>query len=124
MKKVMIFIVSISSGLALYACPIVLENDTNTTLLVTDLVGNHPTELVERATTVQANKNPDVHADIRVQTASSKNKMAESYRIKQIACSPNPSIHIKATAILKSRLDPALFTIEKERMLTKRLAGE
>lgn len=112
-------------------CQIVLENDTDTWVAVTDLEANHPTQLVKRKIKIEANKNPEVHADLRVmvgprQSASPDLRKAlvpsakTSYRVKQIACSTTHIIPIKASSIINGTLDPAIFTIEKENILTKR----
>lgn len=139
MKKATILALAWSACFTVNACQVVLENDTDTWVAVTDLEANHPTELVKRKIKINANKNPEIHADLRVMIGPSASPSRgvsdpnqpsqepiakESYHIKQIACSTSHIIPITASSIRNGTLDPNIFTVEKERMLTKRLKGE
>ncbi len=131
MKKAIIFALACTAYFAINGCQIVLENDTDTWVAVTDLEANHPTELVKRRIKINANKNPDIYADLRVMIGPSRSIRQnqidpsqpitkESYHVKQIACSKSHIINITASSIKNGTLDPNIFTVEKERILTKR----
>jgi len=116
MKKVLILALAGSLYLGVQGCQIVLENDIDTWVAVTDLEANHPTEIVQRKVKIKANKNPDIRADLRIMIGLNPARpfKKESYHIKQIACSTNHIIPLTASSIISGTVDPALFTVVKE----------
>ncbi len=116
MKKVLILALAGSFYMATHGCQIVLENDIDMWVAVTDLEANHPTELVQRKVKIKDNKNPDIRADLRVMIGPNPARplKKESYRIKQIACSTSHIIPLTASSIINGTVDPAIFTVDRE----------
>ncbi len=107
MKK-KITILSIVSLLAspLFACQIVLENNSGTSVSVTDLVAQTPAVFVQDGSSVNANKDPNTHAQLQISIGPKK------ILVKQIACSESRIIPIKSADLAGGILDKAFFEME------------
>lgn len=116
MKKVMIIAFACTFYAITFGCQVMLENDTNTWVSVTDLKAFSPTEFVKKRIKIKANKDPQEFADLRIVIGSNNpaDPAKRSYRVTQTACSGTHLIPIKASDIQNGTV-PSIITVKKER---------
>ncbi len=91
MKKKIGAVVLACISITAYACQVVVKNDSDAMVLVTDLVAQSVKKSIPSGTSKKANEDPEVHADLRI-TIAPNTPLEESYRGKQIACSKSHEI--------------------------------
>jgi hypothetical protein len=112
MKYNFVSLIALVLSIPLIGCQLILENNSNKLLLVTDLDAHHK-QLVMPGSKINANQNPDTHAHLRI-IFNPKTNEQKIYRLDQIACSKTHEIPITAHEILSNAVNRSLLSLKEE----------